>query len=191
MARARRIVVPTIALVGVAIVGSVVWTQEKMLTELPKKLNQQLSLVANAYRTIAETHAFPLQTSITTPEQQSTLMSARESHEKLGSETLPMREKLATIALLQISLHRFLAVSDDGAITQREEYKNLQRAMGERGDVIQLLNDYNNTAKQWNDLLSAQVSGLLAQLTFSKDDRERMPMLRFDGQQEFMTIIHL
>ena len=181
----------TFALAALAalVTGSVVFVaQSADLSNTADALRRSAQKVDDAYRTIAREQAAPLRGAALDEQERLQL----EAVELLAGKQPPedIREHVRAIVALQVSLRKFREMLADNAdAADRSEYALLERETGEAGDVRTLLQEYNDLAKRWNGMVQGQLGSLHASLRGY--ETAELPLLRFDGQEEYQTVIEL
>jgi hypothetical protein len=174
----------------VVIVVCIVIYQQYVLNSLMAKLQEQVDLISAGYISLMDETIVSLQKQHNFTQAQDRLTERTiETREKLKTaETL--EEKIQQIGMLQAGLINFTeSAANDPAISKEESFLHLQHEMGETGDVRALLKEYNTTAQKWNGTLQSSMGALTADILNS--DRNLLPYLRFNGDQEFVPVIRM
>lgn len=187
--RVTKILFFTAAVALVAGGGFVIREQQEK-SHVASLLAQQTDNVADAYRAMAEQHVFPSENSTElTQDQRKAAVLVRTMHSKLEQE-MSIDEKVTAINELQMALIAYLRHSMfSPSFVDSTATLSLQQALGEQGSVVALLRDYNDSARQWNDLHESAFTRLQGTLLDQNDDM--LPYLRFDGQKEYITVISI
>lgn len=164
----------------------VVW-QQKAVSALANRLDMLTREIADEYHSVIE----PSRSALS---RQPLLPVQRERLERLPSLSAAMREARHTQARVdaindvQLALSAFLgSVSSDDPLRTHPSFGPLARMMDERGDMRDTLDQYNQTAVQWNNAADSA----LASLTMGSESGNLLPYLRFDGQKDYAPVIDI
>jgi hypothetical protein len=174
----------------IIVIGGMFAYDQYVIRTLTATLTKDTTDIATAYGTLIDTNVLPLKAVGTFTQKQNAAVShmtstrADEAHE----QTIAVRVSL--IHDLQVSLIAFLQdLQPEQTFINSPQVATLQREMGKNGHMRDLLTTYNDDAKIWNDhqgnffgSLSTMMPGSMVPL---------LPYLRFDGEQEYLTTIHL
>lgn len=178
------------AAVALVVGGGFTVKEQRERSALAAQLETETDHMADAYRQMAEQHVFPSENSTElTQDQRRAAAHVRTMYSKL-SEDLAMPEKVTAINELQMALISYLRHSlFSPSFVDSTATLSLQQALGEQGSVVDILRDYNDTARRWNDLHATAMGRLQGQML--GQDQDMLPYLRFDGNKEFITIISI
>lgn len=175
---------------AVAVGGGVIVYEQLLFKKLAAHLEEQTAAIAAGYGTLAVETLTPLKERQTlTTEQERLADRATNLAEEIDTPA-SLQEKIQRISTLQMTLVSFSksahATSD---LANDPAFIRLQEEMGERGSLRGQLNDYNTTARRWNNSLQSDVGSVTMRL--NGGNSSLLPYLRFDGEQEYVTTIQL
>ncbi|HVW66411.1 MAG TPA: hypothetical protein VHA78_01625 [Candidatus Peribacteraceae bacterium] len=177
------------ALLVIAIVGIIAYAQYRQRA-LMADLTRETDAIAAGYKTLADRDLRPLAATHALTDGQSAAVQTVAQRMKDPAATQPLAQKVADIHDVQMALVRFLRdVTPTQPFAQSAELADLQKEMGKDGRMRGLLDAYNQTAKEWNDTQSTGVTMLTSDILRKKSNP--LPYLRFDGEMEYFTVIHL
>lgn len=185
----KRSLASLFVLLAIVAAGAVLYEQVSF-KRLGAQLEEQTGAIGEGYAALVTGSLLPLSDAYSLTASQRSIMERAESGiERLrGSETI--EQVLESIGMLQTALAGFIGtVTTDQAFVRDERFIRLQQEMSERGDMRELLNAYNSTALRWNNGLQRTVGSVAAGL--GKPSDNLLPYLRFDGSQEYVTIVEL
>ncbi len=175
-----------------ALVGGGVYAakQQRSIASVQTLLEAQTQSIAGTYRVFADRHVFPSENSRElTQDQRKASVRVRAAYSKL-SEGLSVVERVLAISELQVALISYMNASlSSSASRNSEAAQMLQKELGPQGSVREQLASYNDSARLWNAFQTTPSGALRGQLTGG--DGNILPYLRFDGQQEYVSIIEL
>lgn len=153
-------------------------------------LIEETGKIAESYDGLIEKNIIALQDKgMFTMQQRTAVEHMQLARKQFGTEML-ISERVSLIHQLQKGIIAFLQdLQPEQAFVNSAEVALLQREMGKNGQMRALLTTYNELAGQWNDHQHTLLGNLLASLPGQKT--ETLPFLRFDGEQEYLTTIHL
>lgn len=185
----KRRIITSLALILAVTTAAVVY-QSFLFKRLSASLHRQADIIAEGYQTLVTDDLQPLQEEFPfTASQAKTAKRITDASTELA-EAEALEDKLKGISMLQLSLVTFLtSVTAEQPFVKDGRLVHLQKEMGERGDMRELLRDYNTTALRWNNAVQSELGSLTAQV--GGNGRSLLPYLRFDGEQEFVTIVEL
>ncbi len=174
----------------IIIVCSFVLYEQSQAKALAALLKEKTDAVVAGYDTMIEKNVVPLQKAgILTATQTAALRPLDALREQIKKEE-QIPAIVSLINSVQLSLVSFVAsVQPDQSFAASEEITTLQMETSEDGQMNDLLTEYNEAAKKWNDRLESGFSGFKGDLLGSEG--ALLPYLRFDGQQEYFTTIQL
>lgn len=176
-------------LLVIVVAGAVLYEQVSF-KRLGAQLAEQTSAIGEGYAALVTDNLLPLRDAYPLTASQRSIMERAERGMERLQESDTLEEVLESIGTLQTALAGFIGtVTADQAFVRDERFIRLQQEMSERGDMRELLNAYNGTALRWNNGLRRTVGSVAAGLGKPSDDL--LPYLRFDGSQEYVTIVEL
>jgi len=171
-------------------VGGVVVYEQVLLGRLATTLEEQTALIGAGYQSLITKNLNPLATEYEMDDQQRRVLKRIKEFSTSLETSESLEEKIQHISMLQVALVSFVkSVTAEQAFIKDPNFVYIQKEMGERGDMRELLSNYNTTALRWNNTVQSDVGSLTSQIEGS--DRNLLPYLRFDGEQEFVTIVEL
>lgn len=178
-----------LALLIVVIAGVIAYTQVRDRSVMAD-LSRETDAIASGYKTLTDRDLPPLAaTHALTKTQSGAVAQIIRQQDALEKAPL-LAEKVNDIHAIQLAIVAFLQdVTPSEPFAQSAQLADLQTEMGKDGHMRGLLDTYNQTAKEWNDLQSNGIGMLTSDILQKKSDP--LPYLRFDGQLEYFTVIHL
>lgn len=172
------------------ITGGVIVYEQMTFKRLAAKLQVESETIAAGYLALASENMLPLtQAYELTPTQEKIAERVKEDKAKL-EQADTLEERLQNISKLQVALVSFIkSVTADQPLVKDSDFIELQKEMGERGEMRTHLTAFNTTALRWNNGLQSEVGSLAARI--GNTSRNVLPYLRFDGEQEYVTIVEL
>jgi hypothetical protein len=172
-----------------AAVGVVLYQQNEIRSAKADVL-RDAAAVAEAYRGIAERTVFPSENSTDlSQEQRKTAGYVRTAYGTL-SEEKDLPDTVAAINALQVALIAYLRQSlASETLRTAPDTIALEQELGRDGSVRPLLDSYNTSAKAWNDIRETPAGTMRAHLL--GENRDTLPFLRFDGQQEYVNVVEM
>ncbi len=185
---ARRIIVAVVA--TLAVTALIVGQNILSLRRLEGNLDQQSAAVAQAYARLSQTAVTALLQTADLSRGQREALEAIKERSRLAQASKTLAERVArTVALRESFVAAIALLPESTRVGQAQPSRSLRRAMGEASDLRPLLDAYNESAHAWNDRIASGMGGLTAALVVA--DVRPYPLLRFDGEQEYKTIIEL
>lgn len=178
-----------LALLVVTVVGVIAYDQlrGRMLAD---SLQRQTTEIAQGYKAITDRDFPMLVASRSLTKTQTDAVHAVALQESHLTAPLSLADKVDAIHHIQTAIVSFLQdVTPDQPFAQSPSMTDLQKEMGKDGQMRPLLSAYNQTAKEWNSRQSGGLRTLTSDILHQKGDL--LPYLRFDGQLEYFTVIHL
>lgn len=175
---------------AVAVTGGIVLYEQMVFRRLAAQLQAQADTISAGYQALATENLLPLaQEHDLTPAQERIAERIEETRAELAAAGT-LEQKLQGISTLQVALVSFIkTVTADQTFVKDPLFVHLQKEMGERGDMREHLTAYNTSALRWNNSLQSEVGSLTSRLDGT--ERNLLPYLRFDGEQEFVTIVEI
>lgn len=175
---------------ALAVAGGIVAYEHVVMARLTSTLDEKTGAIATGYIALVENNFLPLAETHRLTEPQRSLMQRVADTRRQLEEEAELEERIRIISLLQTALVNFIqTASPEQSFIKDARFIRLQKEMGERGDMRALLQEYNDTVLRWNNGMQSAMGSLL----FSSGDGSRhlLPYLRFDGGQEFVTVVEL
>jgi hypothetical protein len=152
------------------------------------ELDRTSTDIVAIYQRIATENALPLQDRLTAPEQQE-LLEAVRTHSAAMAEQTDIESRVRAIMSMQIALRGLVASATASDQADDPRVAELNRRTGSKGDMQPLLEEYSLAAKEWNDRMATRLGAWTASLHSLPSTP--LPLLRFDGKEEYETIIKL
>ena len=178
-----------VIVLAIAVAAFAGW-QAYAFTAAQQEMTAKLDAVRSAYAAIAEKDAYPLEKDLAaTPDVKLLIGNARGAIQDAAAAG-GVTAKAKGIMAVQVALRRIVqAASADSPLRASPWFAALAKEVGPEGGIRGLLDGYNVTAKWWNQQVKTQAGSLTASLT-TTGSRE-VPLLRFDGVEEYETVIRL
>lgn len=174
----------------ILVVAGVILYEKVILGQLSAQLESQTTEIAQGYQTLITDDLNAVARTNTLNDQQQRILTRINENSSALTTAETLEEKIQNISMIQIALVSFVkTVTADQPFVKDTHFVHLQKEMGERGDMRELLKEYNTTALRWNKTVQSDVGSVTSQIDGSK--RNLIPYLRFDGEQEFVTIVEL
>jgi hypothetical protein len=186
----KRRIFSLLAVTLVAVIGVFLY-QYTVFSGVRAQLEKESTKVADAYTALVDTDVRILrETYPLTPAQTRLIDRLTQTAESLKTEDMSIDTRVQAIGSLQAALHQLSAsLGENPEIAQDGHFAQLQTAIGENGDVRDLLQAYNTTAVRWNNGIQSELGSLLGRIDGA--NRSILPYLRFDGGTEFVPVISL
>ncbi len=160
------------------------------LTILSETLMKNTATIVKGYEELVDSTIVPLQKNNTLTEKQ----ALAAAHLAALRTTLANEKQISVVVSLihdvQLSLVAFLRdLKPDQPYVNSAEVALIQREMSKNGKMRDSLNAYNETAALWNHRMQSGLGSLRADIV--GNEGALLPYLRFDGEQEYLTTIHL
>lgn len=164
--------------------------EQVLLGRLAATLQEQTALISAGYQSLITKNLEPLATQNEMNDQQKRILTRIDEFSTALETSESLEEKIQNISMLQVALVSFVkSVTVEQAFVKDAHFVYVQKEMGERGDMRELLRDYNTSALRWNNTIQSDIGSLTSQMDGSQ--RNLLPYLRFDGEQEFVTVVEL
>lgn len=180
----------SILVLFVAVCGVFLW-QYISFRSMRGQLEEVTAAIAEEYIAIVNEDVLAIESAHDLSAAQTRLVKhLKEASLNLEQEDMSLESTTQAISDLQRTLARFsTSVSTSSDIASDPSFSHLQTQIGERGEVRELLSDYNAIAVRWNRGIQSELGSVLGR--FDGSDRSILPYLRFDGEQEFVPVISL
>jgi hypothetical protein len=105
--------------------------------------------------------------------------------EVISQENASIVHKLQGITRLQVSIATALSVADNRQL-ESGPFHDMQQAVGDRGPLSTIIEEYNALAREWNQRSASFLGSLAAGM--SQPQASPLPYLRVDGVDEALMI---
>lgn len=182
--------ITSLLVLTVAVAGGVIVYEQMLFKRLAAQLQEQTDTIAEAYLSLSTTHLLPLEERYELAQDQREAIERVESQMANLEAAATLETKLQHISLLQVGLVDFIETATvEQPLVKDASFVHLQKEMGETGAIRENLSLYNTLALRWNRALQSEVGSVAARMGGTSENI--LPYLRFDGEQEFVTIVEL